>query len=246
MTDNVTVRVYRYEGADGEKPRLDTFEVSVHQHMSVLDLLFKIVDHHDPDVGFRFSCRVGMCGSCGILVNGREALACQTAVAGAGSSIELRPLNHLPVTKDLLVDLGPLFTRFEAVAGRFAGSSAAGVATLTADDDSALGEVGNCISCGLCLSACSVLDFDQDFVGPAAIYRALNLLDDSREEIAPDRIDLLTDEHGVWRCHVQQDCLEVCPKDLPLTQAIQTVKRRAVGSTLQNLFGGSSEPKDDR
>jgi succinate dehydrogenase/fumarate reductase iron-sulfur protein len=229
MAATIRAQVYRFDPERDSEPALSAFELATYPNMSVLDLLFQVVEEHEPDLSFRFSCRVGMCGSCGMLVNGREALACQTAVGELGDEVTIRPLNHLPVEKDLLVDLGPLFASFERADASFVGEDGQDeLVTVVPEPGDMLATAGDCISCGLCVSACSVLSFDPDYIGPAALFRTLTLIEDKREPGPERRLDKVNDEHGIWRCHSHMDCVAACPKDLPLTQAIMKLKRLSV------------------
>jgi succinate dehydrogenase/fumarate reductase iron-sulfur protein len=239
VTDTIDALIYRYDAETGDEPSLVRYSVDVHENMSVLDLLFQIVEHHDPDVSFRFSCRVGMCGSCGMVIDGREGLACQTAVGDLGSEVTVRPMNHLPVQKDLLVDLGPLIERFVRVIGQFAGDPAREeIAQVDQATTGTLGGEGDCITCGLCLSACSMVSFDPSYVGPAALFRSLSLIEDPRQSDQDERLGAVNTDDGIWRCHNHMDCVAVCPKGLPLTDAIMTLKRM----TTKQFLARSSRP----
>lgn len=222
----VGANVYRFDPARDEAPGSRRYEVATFPDMSVLDLLFRIVEEHDATLSFRFSCRVGMCGSCAMLINGREALACQTRVARLGREITIRPLNHLPVRKDLLVELGPFFATFERARARSA-TAPAELARVLPDDGDVLSVTADCVSCGACYSACAMVALDREFLGPAALYRALRSIEDKREDAPEERLAELTGEHGIWRCHAHMDCVAACPKGLPLTGAIMKLRRLA-------------------
>ncbi|MBI4539978.1 MAG: succinate dehydrogenase/fumarate reductase iron-sulfur subunit [Gemmatimonadetes bacterium] len=225
----VTAHVFRFDPAANTGAWLESYPVDAFPDMTVLDLLFEVVRRHDPALSFRCSCRVGMCGTCTLLINGREGLACQTKVAMLGDEITVRPLNHLPVVKDLVVDMDPFFVRLRAVDASFHGDPARQeIARVVWEREDLLGEAGDCITCGACLSACSMLALDRGFVGPAALYRALMLVEDPREGEPEPRVARTLGEHGVWRCHGHMDCVKVCPKQLPLTKAIHSLKRLGV------------------
>ena len=245
MAQQIRAHIFRYDPERDAEPALATYELATYPNMSVLDLLFQVVENHDPDVSFRFSCRVGMCGSCGMVVNDREALACQTAVGSLGDEITIRPLNHLPVEKDLLVDLGPLFANFDRVDAAFHGEQSNEIARGVPAPDDLRSSAGDCISCGLCMSACSMLSFAPDYAGPAALYRALTLIEDVREPHPERRLGLVNGEDGIWRCHSHMDCVEACPKDLPLTQSIMKLKRLSVRNAFRRPLRRPREaPRD--
>ena len=184
---------------------------------SVLDVLRSIVADHDPTLSFRSSCRVGMCGTCAIVIDGREGLACQTSAVDFKSTITLEPLRNLPVIKDLVTDAAPFFDKYRAIrpAGQ-AGEEASIVETMA---------LGDCITCGICLSACTMATVNRAYVGPAALFRALRLVDESDPSDADERLRGLADTNGIYGCRGHLDCLQACPKDLPLPQVIHQLKR---------------------
>lgn len=226
--------------ATGERAGYQAYRVETFPLMSVLDVLLTIQRQQDRTLAFRFSCRLGMCGTCAVIVNGREGLACQTLVERLqGETISLRPLNHLPVVKDLAVDMEPFFERYRSVKPFFvprADVAAAGETQVIRQGeggrkwvDPALG----CISCGICNSACSVVGFNAQFPGPAALNRAYTLTHDARDAAGEERLGLVGGADGVWRCHQLFNCASACPRHLVPTQAIREL-RVAAGSTVQN------------
>ena len=234
----LTVR--RCDPAVEEGPCWQTYQVPVFDHMSVLDALFWVQRNSDPTLSFRCACRVGMCGSCGMIINGTEGLACRTLVSTIKKSeARLEPMRTLPVLKDLVTDMGPFFEKYRKVMPNFVpsgdyqdlspippGSKLRGV----------IDQQRECISCGLCLSACSVAAMDETFLGPAALNRAYCLIADPREGAQAERLDLIAHESGLWRCHTLFNCAQVCPKGIIPTQSIQLLKRKVVVSRFQKLF----------
>ena len=212
----VAVRVRRFDLQRGRRGQ--DFDVEVSGEASVLDVLRSIVADHDPTLSFRSSCRVGMCGTCAIVIDGRERLACQTSAVDTRTRITLEPLRNLPVIKDLVTDAAPFFVGYRAIqpAGQ------AGEATLRADVTMALGD---CITCGICLSACTMATVNRGYVGPAALFRALRLIDESEQPESDERLRSLADADGIYGCRGHLDCLQACPKDLPLPQIIHKLKR---------------------
>jgi succinate dehydrogenase / fumarate reductase iron-sulfur subunit/fumarate reductase iron-sulfur subunit len=228
----VTVRVLRRPGPDGYQ----AYPVAVFPRMSVLDALFAIQREQDRTLSFRYSCRLGMCGTCPVIVNGREGLACQTLVeALPGDTVTLRPLNHLPVLKDLVVDLEPFFDRYRRVKPHFVprerGDAPEAAAVIRQGEggrrwvDPALG----CITCAICHSACSVVGLNERFPGPAPLNRAYTLVGDERDGARAERLASAGGADGVWRCHQLFNCASACPRHLVPTQAIRQLRLEAGG-----------------
>lgn len=218
----VRVRVSRFNLTRGEHEA--TYEVLPGTQGSILDLLRMIVQRHDPTLSFRSSCRVGMCGTCAVVVDGREVLACQTPAPPVGNTVRVRPLRNLPVIKDLVVETAPFFDRYRRVdpAGGGVGS----------DRPAGPETQGDCITCGACLSACTMATVNNGYLGPAALFRALRLVEESGEFQAEARLRALATSDGIYGCRGHLDCLEVCPKDLALPQAIHKLKRMAARRVL--------------
>ena len=197
---------------------------------SILDLLRMIVQRHDPTLSFRFSCRVGMCGTCTLMIDGREVLACQTPAPPVGGSVRLGPLRNLPVVKDLVVDPAPFFVRYRRVdpaGGAVRSETPVGPETS-----------GDCITCGACVSACTMVTVNGDYVGPAALFRALRLVEESDQPEAEARLRALATSDGIYGCRGHLDCLDACPKELAIPQAIHKLKRMAARSVF--AFGTRS------
>jgi succinate dehydrogenase / fumarate reductase iron-sulfur subunit len=216
------------------KGAFDAFELDAYPNMSVLDALFEIVAGPDPTLSFRCSCRLGMCGSCAMVINGRERLACRTKVAALGRRVRLEPLRNLPVVKDLVVDMAPFFDRYQRVRPYFVGDAnrrEPAVVPPDRGDRPLVSRALDCIGCGACYSACGMVAAYPGYLGPAALVRAFALERDQRDR-DPDRIASVDGEDGVWRCHVHGDCMQVCPKGVPVTDLIQRLKRSAARAAL--------------
>ena len=218
--NTVKVQVARFDHSKGEHEA--TYEVEPGGQVSILDLLRMIVERHDPTLSFRSACRVGMCGTCAVLADGREVLACQTPAPPVGNTVDLRPLRNLPVVKDLVVDPAPFFDRYlrvEPAGGARHSDTPSGPETL-----------GDCITCGACLSACTMVTVNQGYVGPAALFRALRLVEEGSKSEGETRLRELETSDGIYGCRGHLDCLAACPKDLALPQAIHKLKRMAARS----------------
>ncbi len=212
--------------------RFQEFAVDAGPGTTVLDALVRVRETDAPDLAFRYACRVGMCGSCAMVVDGRERWACRTrlaAVAAPGATVTLRPLYHFPVIRDLVVDMAPFVARMTAVGAAFVpggGAAAAGLAERPAIDAAI-----ECIGCGACVSACTLVRWDPRFPGPAALNRAFTLVADRRDGAGlAGRWAALFGEDGVLRCHGQGQCTAVCPVGLSPTDSILRLRRKGVRS----------------
>jgi succinate dehydrogenase / fumarate reductase iron-sulfur subunit len=240
--DAVRLKVFRYdpEVEGKQEPRFDEFRVPFTKGMTVLDALIAARDTYDPSLTFRHSCRQAVCGSDALLINGRQRLGCQTQVADLEDGVvRIEPLPHQEVVKDLVVDMEHFYDQMEAVEPYFQ------------TDDMPDGELEEqfqtpenrekikmstrCIWCGACMSSCNIAAGDNEYLGPAAINKAYRFAMDEREgeKMKEHRMELIEQENGVWRCQTQFSCTEVCPKDIPLTEHIQELKREAVKSNLK-------------
>jgi succinate dehydrogenase / fumarate reductase iron-sulfur subunit len=231
---SVMLRIRRFEAGRGGV-RWETFQVPLEDRATVLDALFFVQREHDRSLAFRCACRAAMCGSCAMVINGSERLACKTALAslGANRPVRVEPLRNLPVLKDLVVDLEPLFDKYTAVAPWLVADPGVREPAVIPTTDEArlqIGEGLDCISCGACYSACPMVAADPDYIGPMQLLRAFNLLNDVREHpVAADlRHDEVYSRHGVWRCHGIGECTRVCPKGLDPSLAIRRLKRNAL------------------
>jgi len=208
---------------------------------SVLDAVFALQRGPCPDLAFRFSCRVGMCGSCAMVVNGRERLTCSTLLRTVGNPVRLEPLRNLPVVRDLAVDLAPFFGAYQRVLPHFTLRE-----DLPADEFyrlprdgpewRALSHQPQCIDCGACYSACTLVTLHPRYLGPMALHRALNLIVDPRAQGRPERLALVSGEAGAFRCHTLGNCREVCPRGISPTLSINRLKRLALVAWLGRLF----------
>jgi succinate dehydrogenase/fumarate reductase iron-sulfur protein len=225
------VQVLRSAAEPRGKPAYQAYRVETFPRMSVLDALFTIQREQDRTLAFRYSCRLGMCGTCAVIVNGREALACQTQVERLGTDqITIRPLNYLPVVKDLVVDLEPFFERYRAVKPFFvpreevARSDRPQVIKQGEGERKWVDPALGCISCGICFSACAVVGLNPKFPGPAALNRAYTLVGDVRDGARDERLAAAAAPDGVWRCHQLFACASACPRHLVPTQAIRELR----------------------
>lgn len=209
-----------------------TFEVPRSEPMMVLDLLLAVQRDQDPTIGFRFSCRVAMCGTCTVRLNGRAVLACQTRVEPGWKALRLDPLAGLPVVRDLVVDMTPFFDEWARVTPYFVPREEhvePAIIPPDAPERQLIDPHLACITCGACYSSCEIASFRRDFLGPAALNRALVLIADSRDAAGPERLAAVTGRDGIDRCHYVLGCAAVCPKGLDPVGAIRQLRRWRLG-----------------
>jgi succinate dehydrogenase/fumarate reductase iron-sulfur protein len=238
----VNLKVLRYIPDVDSEARYDSFTIDAKENMTVLDALFIILSEQDSSLSFRCSCRLGMCGSCGMIMNNKEGLACRTKLAKLGSEITVRPLRNLPIIKDLAVNMAPFFKQWKRIKPYFIPNEAAGndFAVIPPESGSRgiIDRSIDCITCGACYSACTMVSLDDSYIGPAALNRAYTLVADERDQGTNQRMEIAAGEDGVLRCHTLFNCMEVCPKNIVPTWSIQKLKSKAVATALK---GGGSE-----
>ena len=215
--------------SDGEARR--RFELEVGQPAMVLDVLLAL-QRTDASLAFRYSCRVAMCGTCAIRVDGRPALACRTPALAGRDSLLLEPLSGLPVVRDLIVDTAPFWAAWRSVEPWFTPPADGVPKVLAAGDPSrATVESGlDCISCGACWTACDLVGSGHGFAGPAALNRAMTLAADTRDGARDRRLRLVSKEGGVTRCHYIHGCSGACPKGLDPAASIRRLRRWSIGA----------------
>ena len=233
------VRIRRGGPAGDPEERFDSFEIETGPRMTVLDALVAVQSAQDATLSFRYSCRVGMCGTCALKVNGRPAWACRTLLGGLGEEITLEPLTNFPVLSDLAVDMSPFFEKMKRARGWLEPTGAAEKApALIAPNSRERKRIEphiECITCGICYASCSIVGHDSDYLGPAALNRAYTLVNDSRDALGLERLMEVCTEDGAWRCHSQYNCTESCPKGISPTGAIKGLKRRAVSGGVKRF-----------
>ena len=240
MSGTLEVRVWR-GGADGG---FQSFEVPRSDSQTVLDVVTYIQRHLDPTLAYRFACRVGMCGSCAMTVNGRARWTCRTHVdkVASGATLEIAPLANLPVVRDLVADMREFFDKWARARGHF-------TPTATRADDFAVvrpasparqeADAGiECIGCGVCYSACDVVAWNPDYLGPAALNRAWTLVNDVRDGAGAERLAAVSGDAGCHSCHTHMSCTERCPKHLSPTRSIAGLKRATLKALLAGKISG--------
>jgi len=226
----VVLKVFRW--TPGFRERIQRFWVPAREGMTVLDALVDAQRRLDPTLAFRYACRVGMCGSCAMVVNGRERWACRTLLKSLRTGIvTVRPLYHFPLIRDLVVDMAPLAEQNARVGGAFVPKEATPAAARIPAGAPERGRIDpaiECIGCGMCVSACTMVANDERFPGPAALNRLYTLQADSRDGAHEDRSAVMLSEDTLTRCHTEMNCTDVCPMGISPTASILALRRLAV------------------
>jgi len=229
------LKVRRYQPETGQEPYYQSFEVDVPEGATVLDALLEVRDYLDGTLTLRASCRSSICGSCGMRINGVSRLACKTHVvdvAPRGQEITIEPLANLPVIKDLVADMEPFWRKWREVTPWLVTNEEkekpAREHLMSNKLAIYLNQFAGCIACGVCYSACPIVAIDDDYLGPAALAKALRYSYDPRDNGKRQRLARLAEEQGLWRCHTIFSCAEQCPKRVNPTEAIQQLKKMVI------------------
>ena len=226
-----TFRIYRFDPASGQNPRVDSYEIDMAAcGPMVLDALLKIKNEVDPTLSLRRSCREGICGSCAMNINGVNTLACTQSCADLGrGDVKVYPLPHQPVVKDLVTDLTNFYAQYAAVKPWLQTRTPAPPDRERLQDKSDQEKIDKpsaCILCACCSTSCPSYWWNGDkYLGPAALLAAYRWIVDTRDEAKGERLDDLEDPFRLYRCHTIMNCTEACPKDLNPARAISEIKR---------------------
>jgi succinate dehydrogenase / fumarate reductase iron-sulfur subunit len=223
-------KVYRYDPDTGANPRWDRYTIDLEKTgPMVLDALIRIKNEIDPTLTFRRSCREGICGSCSMNMGGRNGLACTTPITHIKGEVQITPLPHMEVVKDLVPDLSHAYAQYAATQPWLKTATAApsGKERLQSPEDRAkLDGLYECILCFCCTTSCPSYWWNADkFLGPAVLLQAYRWLADSRDEATGERLDQLEDPFRLYRCHTIMNCANVCPKGLNPAKAIAETKK---------------------
>jgi len=213
---------------------LSTYQVELRENQTVLDVVTEVQRRFEPSLAYRFACRVGVCGSCAMTVNGKPRWTCRTHVNEVidGDSITIEPLRNLPVIKDLVCDFEPFFKSWQRAGGQFK-------PTRTRHDPperlrpdhparAAANEAIECINCAVCYSACDVVGWDHDYAGPAALNRVWTLVNDARHADQKVTINQAFADGGCGSCHSQGNCTRHCPVELSPSHSIAALKKSSL------------------
>ncbi|MEH6628491.1 MAG: succinate dehydrogenase/fumarate reductase iron-sulfur subunit [Motiliproteus sp.] len=217
----------------------ESFTVPYDEEQTILDLLTHIQRDVDPTLSYRFACRVGMCGSCAMRVNGKPRWTCRTLVRKALQDGELRlePLSNFKVVKDLVVDMEQFFDKWQEAKGRFEPSESPVQEFAPIKPDNAKRQLADeaieCINCGCCYAACDVVASNPDYLGPAALNRAWSLVNDAKDFAGPERLKAVSGDGGCQNCHTNSQCVARCPLQLNPTRSIAGLKKEVSLATLK-------------
>ncbi len=239
---HLTLKIKRYDPERDEKPHWEEYEVEADGHDRVLDVIQKVKWYQDESLGLRRSC-TGVCGSDAMRINGTNALACKILVKNLkGDTITVEPILGLPIMKDLIVDMKPFFDHYKAVMPYLVNDDPAPTTERLQSpaERARFDDTTKCILCACCTTACPPFWGDRKYVGPAAIVNAHRFIFDSRDRAAGERLEILNDTEGVWRCRTVFNCTSACPRDIKVTQAIQEVKRAMLTGNVE--LADPSEP----
>jgi succinate dehydrogenase / fumarate reductase iron-sulfur subunit len=230
-----TFIIFRFDPEKGESTTQKEYKIDLPKGTTVLDALIRLKEEQDNTLAFRYSCRMGVCGSCGMFINGLPMLSCQTQVYELESdTIEVRPLPNYDVLRDIASDLTPLFQKHKAILPWIIRKDAKELENPTGEFLQSLENLEwiyqftYCLKCGLCLSACPTAASDTEFLGPQALAQAYRYSMDIRDEGFIERIDAVDRSHGCWRCHYASSCSQVCPKGVDPALGIQLLKREII------------------
>lgn len=224
----VRVKILRYNPEVDTKPHYETYVVDQEPTDKVLDALNTIKWYHDGTLSYRRSCAHGVCGSDAMRINGRNALACKLLIKDAGTDLTIEPLMGFDVIKDLIVDMEDFWAGYRAVKPYLINDQAPppGRERLqTPEEREIYDDTTKCIMCAACTTACPITWTNPDFIGPAAIVNAHRFIYDSRDTGRDERLRVMNDKNGVWRCRTVFNCTDACPRGIKVTRAIEQVKR---------------------
>lgn len=234
---HITLKIFRFNPEVDQKWHYETYQLEPEPTDTVLDLLEKVKGYHDGSLTFRRSCAHGVCGSDAVRINGRNHLACKTLVRDLGEHITVDPIMGLKVIKDLIVDMEPFFDNYKKVLPYFINDNpppADGKERLqTPEQRERYDDSTKCILCACCTTACPSFWSDSNYLGPAAIVTAHRFIFDSRDTAAAERLNVMSDVLGVYRCHTAFNCTDACPRDIQVTKAIGEVKKAIMTGKLE-------------
>ena len=247
MPDRITLEVARYRPENESAISFQQYEVPCHKEWVVLDGLNYVKDQLDGTLTYRWSCRMGVCGSCGMNVNGEPKLTCATFLADySPGPVRVEPMTNFPVIRDLVVEIGDFMRKLTEVKPWIVRKEekplSEGEYRQTPSELEAYKQYSMCINCLLCYAACPVYGLEPDFIGPAAIALAQRYNLDGRDEGASERLEILSRHEGIWGCTFVGECTKVCPKDVDPAGAIQRYKLSASLASLKRLLMPWSVP----
>ena len=221
-------KILRFDPEKDNKPHYQTYEVSANPTDRILDCLNRIKWEQDGTLGYRMSCGHGVCGSDAMKINGRCALACQKLVKDyEGTEVVLEPLPSFEVQKDLIVNLESFFEKVSLIRPYLISSTEPpeNERKQSQEDNKKVDQVIRCILCACCMGACPVANENERFLGPASLVWAFRFIFDSRDDLKLERLRQVDSQEGAWACVNHFECTRACPKEIPITKSINTIKR---------------------
>jgi succinate dehydrogenase / fumarate reductase iron-sulfur subunit len=233
----VHLKIKRFNPEKDAKPYWAEYDVDVEPTDRVLDALHQVKWYQDGTFNVRRSCAHGVCGSDAVRINGQNRLACKVLIQDVGANITVEPILGMKVIKDLIVDMEPFFEHYKSVMPYFVNDSPLpedGRERLQSIADRERFDEGTkCILCACCTTSCPSFWASGDYVGPAAVVQAHRFIFDSRDTAAAQRLEVLNQQFGVWRCRTAFNCTNACPREIPVTQLIGEVKKALVSGEIK-------------
>ncbi len=223
----VTLKILRFNPESDAKPHWQEYPLELEPTDRLLDALNQVKWYHDGTLAYRRSCAHGICGSDAMTVNNVNRLACKLLMRDLGKKVTVEPLRGFTIIKDLVVDMEPFFAKYRSIKPYFINYDPAPPVERrqSPEERARYDDTTKCILCAACTSSCPSYWGNPDFVGPAAIVQAHRFIFDSRDQGANERLEVLNDRDGVWRCRTIFNCTGACPRDIKVTQAIGEVKK---------------------
>ena len=231
----ITVRIAKYNPNTDDEKKYITYQIPVEKWTTVLEAILDVKKHFDHSVGVRYSCRQATCGSCGMIINGKPRLACFTKIDELDSDVvTVEPMNNFPIVRDLAVKFDRLFETHHklkpyVISDDIEVPENPKELLQTPEELEQFVQFSGCIKCGLCNSACPTMATDSSFIGPQALAQAYRYMADNRDKGKDDRLKIIDDSHGIWRCHFAGSCSQVCPKGVDPAMGIQLLRGYLLG-----------------
>ena len=232
---SITLRIARSNPNSNKEPKFDEFKVPYEKWTTVLDAILQVKRHLDHSVSVRYSCRQASCGSCGMKINGKPSLACFTKITELNSDvITVEPMSNFPIIRDLVVGFERMFSKHKKLKPYIINEDSEikpGTKEFlqTPEEVENYIQFANCIKCGLCNSACPTMATDSSFIGPQALAQAYRYVADTRDKGKDERLKIIDDSHGIFRCHFAGSCSQVCPKGVDPAMGIQLLRGYLLG-----------------
>lgn len=234
-SDYIILRISRSNSATNSTPTFAEFKVPIQKWTTVLEAILFVKQNLDHSIAVRYSCRQASCGSCGMQINGKPSLACYTKISELNSNVvTVEPMHNFPIIRDLAVDFKQMFAthkKMKPYIVREDSEITAGTKEFlqTPEDVEKYLQFSYCIKCGLCNSSCPTMATDSSFIGPQGLAQAYRYVADNRDDGKKERLKIIDDSHGIWRCHFSGSCSHVCPKGVDPAMAIQLLRGYLLG-----------------